>query len=103
MMNEIPQFVLLILIAVTNLLMLWMYLAQRAKNFALVKLSSTIIKAISAQRDVNEKQHEINNSLGQNLEILGVHTKLIPPSIAMEAEAFLAWHNKRKEERDKNG
>ena len=97
------EFLIIIWLGVTNVVMLWMWLGQRAKNFALVKLSSTIIQAISAQRDVNEKQHEINNSLGQNLEILGVHTKLIPPSIAMEAEAFLAWHNKRKEERDKNG
>jgi hypothetical protein len=97
------EFLIIIWLGVTNVVMLWMWLGQRAKNFALVKLSSTIIQAISAQRDVNEKQHEINNSLGQNLEILGVHTKLIPPSIAMEAEAFLAWHNKRKNERDKNG
>jgi hypothetical protein len=97
------ELLIIIWLGVTNVVMLWMWLAQRAKNFALVKLSSTIIKAISAQRDLNEKQNEINNSLGQNLEILGVHTKLIPPSIAMQAEAFLAWHNKRKEERDNNG
>jgi hypothetical protein len=97
------ELLIIIWLGVTNVVMLWMWLAQRAKNFALVKLCSTIIKAISAQRDLNEKQNEINNSLGQNLEILGVHTKLIPPSIAMQAEAFLAWHNKRKEERDNNG
>jgi len=97
------EFILIIWLGVTNALMLWMWLGQRSKNLALLKLSTTIIKAISAQREINEKQGDINNSLGQNLEILGVHTKLIPPSIAMEVEAFLAWHNKRKEERDKNG
>jgi hypothetical protein len=100
---SMSELILIVWLAISNALMLWIWLAQRSKNMALLRLCTTIIKAISAQRDINGKQHEINNSLGQNLEILGVHTKLIPPSIAMEAEAFLAWHNKRKEERDKNG
>lgn len=74
--------------------------AQRRINKSYNKLLNSIVQTISAQKEINDKQLDINDNLGQNVEILGVHTKLIPPSVAMQAEAFLAWHNKRREEKD---
>lgn len=79
-------------------LALWLKLRHNDKQYE--RLFNTIVKGMQAQREINEQQMDINSSLGQNLEILGVHTKLIPPSIAMQAEAFLAWNNKRKEENE---
>lgn len=74
--------------------------AQRRINKSYNKLLNSIVQTIAAQKEINDKQLDINDNLGQNVEILGVHTKLIPPSVAMQAEAFLAWHNKRREEKD---
>ena len=96
-MNEL---VLMAWLALTNIAFVAFWLLVRSRLNALLHLCETLVKALKAQRHINETQTEINESLGQNLEILGVHTKLIPPSIAMQAEAFLAWYNKRKEERD---
>lgn len=57
-------------------------------------------RALIAQRDVNESQHSINSQIAQNLELLGVHTKLIKPTVAMQAEAFLAWQNRKDNEQN---
>lgn len=94
------EFVLMAWLALTNIALVAFWLLVRSRLTSLLHLCETLVKALKAQRHINETQTEINESLGQNLEILGVHTKLIPPSIAMQAEAFLAWYNKRKEERD---
>lgn len=69
---------------------------QRKVNRKYHKLFNTIVESIRIQQGINDKQAEINEMLGKNLEILGVHTKLIPPSVTMQAEAFLRWHNERK-------
>jgi len=71
---------------------------QRRVNRKYHKLFNTIVKSITLQQGINDKQAEINEMLGKNLEILGVHTKLIPPSVTMQAEAFLRWHNEKKED-----
>ena len=92
--------ILIIWLGVTNIAFVVFFLMVRSRFAALLYLCETLVKAIRAQRQINETQTEINDNIGQNLEILGVHTKLIPPSIAMQAEAFLAWYNKRKEEKD---
>jgi Asp-tRNA(Asn)/Glu-tRNA(Gln) amidotransferase C subunit len=64
------------------------HLAQALTNLAEVAVE---------QQKVNEAQGQMNSIINQNLEILGVHTKLIEPDIAYEASAFLAWvNNKRK-------
>lgn len=73
-------------------------LSRRMKLWDVV--FTNVLKTITAQKEINEKQHDINNALGSNLEILGVHTKLIPPSVAMEAEAFLRWVNEKRENKD---
>lgn len=67
----------------------------------LLKLSKISLDVSGEQQKLNMRQQEINTMLEANIEILGVHTKLIKPSVAMEAQAFLQWHNRRKEE--KNG
>jgi hypothetical protein len=71
---------------------------QRKINRKYHKLFNTIVESITMQQGINSKQADINELLGKNLEIVGVHTKLIPPSVTMQAEAFLRWHNERKEE-----
>ena len=91
---------MIVWLGITNILFIGFFVLVRGRLNALLHLCETLVKALQAQRHINEQQTEINENIGQNLEILGVHTKLIPPSIAMQAEAFLAWYNKRKEERD---
>jgi hypothetical protein len=71
---------------------------QRQINQKYHKLFNSIVQGITIQQGVNDKQSEINELMGKNLEILGVHTKLIPPSVTMQAEAFLRWHNDKKED-----
>jgi hypothetical protein len=65
--------------------------------YHLTKAVSNLAEVAQEQQKVNEAQGQVNNIMNQNLEILGVHTKLIEPDIAYEASAFLAWvNNKRK-------
>jgi hypothetical protein len=71
---------------------------QRKINRKYHKLFNTIVESITMQQGINDKQANINELLGKNLEILGVHTKLIAPSVTMQAEAFLRWHNDKKED-----
>jgi len=73
---------------------------QKVVNKKSERLFNTIVESITIQQGINDKQANVNELLGKNLEILGVHTKLIKPSVTMEAEAFLRWHNERKEEKD---
>lgn len=94
------EMLLIIWLGVSNIAFLAFFFMVRSRFAALLHLSEVLVKALKAQRHINEAQTEINENIGQNLEMLGVHTKLIPPTIAMQAEAFLAWYNKRKEERD---
>jgi hypothetical protein len=55
-------------------------------------------KVFDEQHKINQSQQQYNEAVSTNLEILGIHTKLIEPDIAYEASAFLAWYNKRKKE-----
>tara|TARA_R110000822_G_scaffold272480_2_gene395029 strand:- start:454 stop:753 length:300 start_codon:yes stop_codon:yes gene_type:complete len=73
---------------------------QRQVNKKSHRLFDSIVKSITIQQGINDKQSEVNEMLGKNQEILGVHTRLIPPSVTMEAEAFLRWHNEKKEDKD---
>ena len=94
------EMVLIAWLGFTNIAFVIFFLMVRSRFAALLHLCEVLVKGLKAQRHINEAQTEINDSIGHNLELLGVHTKLIPPSIAMQAEAFLAWYNKRKDERD---
>ena len=73
------------------------------KNILLVvNLLANFVKLSDEQNKINKSQKQLNDAIATNLEILGVHTKLIEPDIAYEASAFLAWvNNKRK--RENNG
>jgi hypothetical protein len=93
------ELILIIWLGMTNIVTLWFWFATTRKFAALMRLCENLVQALQAQRHINDQQSNINESLSENLEILGVHTKLIPPSIAMQAEAFLAWYNKRKGEK----
>ena len=57
------------------------------------------IKSIGEHSKIHESQNEVNEIVGRYLEVLAVHTKLIKPTIGFEAEQFLAWINKKKEEK----
>jgi phage regulator Rha-like protein len=75
--------------------------AKVARAFSLlVKALENLLKALSDQASINEAQQQMNTDIATNLEILGVHTRLIKPSIGFEATQFLAWHNKQKEQRE---
>lgn len=76
------------------------------KIINLVKALASLMMALQnlasvaeEQTKVNIGQQAVNDLIGQNLEILGVHTRLIEPTIAYEASAFLSWYNKKKEEK----
>lgn len=74
------------------------YFFKKDKDYRAI--FSAIVQTTTAQKNINDSQYSINNTLATNLEILGVHTKLIPPSVSMQAESFLRWHNERKENND---
>lgn len=85
------------------LLALWV-LHLNTKIINLVKALASLMMALQnlanvaeEQTKVNIGQQAVNDLIGQNLEILGVHTRLIEPTIAYEASSFLAWYNKKKE------
>jgi hypothetical protein len=79
----------------------WLYrkIKMTAKAMGSLMIALTkILDALTEQGKVNEMQARVNNEIGTSLEMLGVHTKLIKPSIGFEAERFLNFYNKRKEE-----
>jgi hypothetical protein len=70
----------------------------RKGALGLVQILSNITNLIDEQSKINKAQQGLNDAVSTNLEILGVHTKLIEPDIAYEASAFLAWFNNKKKE-----
>ena len=77
------------------------YTRIRMLNQALthhLKATHNIIQSMQMQTDINLSQQQMNEIINTNLEILGVHTNLIKPSIGYEATQFLAWYNARKKE-----
>jgi len=80
---------------------IWIHIQfHKLRNGALdlLTLLSNMAKVFDEQGKINKSQQQYNEAVSTNLEILGVHTKLIEPDIAYEASAFLAWYNKRKKE-----
>jgi predicted Holliday junction resolvase-like endonuclease len=63
-----------------------------------LKATYNLLETVQMQSDINISQQKMNEIINTNLEILGVHTNLIKPSIGYEASQFLAWYNKRKKE-----
>jgi hypothetical protein len=70
----------------------------RSGALDLLTLLGNMAKVFDEQHKINQSQQQYNEAVSTNLEILGIHTKLIEPDIAYEASAFLAWYNKRKKE-----
>lgn len=66
-------------------------------NAATLQAVTHVINASGEQAKINQAQHDLNQLIGHNLEVLGVHTRLIKPSVGFEAEQFLSWYNKKKE------
>lgn len=66
----------------------------------LTKTIESMVLTIGEHQKLFRSQHEMNEMIAKHLEVLGVHTKLLKPTIGYEAEAYLAWINKKKEERD---
>lgn len=66
----------------------------------LTKTIEVIVSTIGEHQRLFHSQHEMNEMIAKHLEVLGVHTKLLKPSIGYEAEAYLAWINKKKEEKE---
>lgn len=87
----------------TLLLAAWIiHLTRKINNLmhgfaSLIVAMQNLAQVAEEQQKVNLSQQSLNDVIGQNLEILGVHTRLIEPTIAYEASAFLAWWNKKKE------
>lgn len=78
-----------------------LYLRLRKLNLALghsLKATMNILETVQMQSEINISQQQMNEIINTNLEILGVHTNLIKPSIGYEATQFLAWYNNRKRE-----
>jgi hypothetical protein len=79
----------------------WLHRAldkTRKGALGLVQILTNITNLIEEQSKINHSQQQLNDAVSTNLEILGVHTKLIQPDIAYEASAFLAWFNNKKKE-----
>jgi uncharacterized protein with HEPN domain len=74
----------------------------RKSVLMVVNLVANFLKLTDEQHKINKSQKQLNEAIANNLEILGVHTKLIEPDIAYEASAFLAWIN-HKRKREDNG
>lgn len=72
--------------------------STRKGALGLVQILNNMTNLIEEQSKINRAQQQLNDAVSTNLEILGVHTKLIEPDIAYEASAFLAWFNNKKKE-----
>lgn len=88
-------------LVILSVYVMWLHLEfhkLRSGALDLLTLLSNMAKVFDEQHKINQSQQQYNEAVSTNLEILGIHTKLIEPDIAYEASAFLAWYNKRKKE-----
>lgn len=99
-MNQMITEVALLALGIGQLIgLLWMGLWRRRQRLLfgeLMKLSKLLVEHNKKQIKLNSVQDTINHQVMSNIEILGVHAKLIEPSVGLEAEAFLQQYNKRK-------
>jgi hypothetical protein len=76
---------------------LWRKVVSLAKALAMALQGlNNVLLALSELSGALEAQNGLNQEVNRNLEILGVHTKLLRPSIGFEAESFLANYNRKK-------
>lgn len=107
MMIEIALLVLLFINVI-----LFLLIRKQRKDFlaanritlkAMDEMVTTLVNVISTvgeHQKVFSSQQQLNEVFVKHFEVLGIHTKLIKPSVGYEAEAYLAWYNKKKEEKD---
>jgi hypothetical protein len=99
MMSELLLTLSLIVSGALGLLVLslWRKVLSLGKALAMaLKGLNNVLLALSELSGALEAQNGLNQEVNRNLEILGVHTKLLKPSIGFEAESFLANYNKKK-------
>ena len=96
-MSEIALAFAAVSMSVTGYLFWQLYRVRKATNYLIGSLKH-LVYALDEQQNINEAQQQMNENIATNLEILGVHTKLVKPSIGYEASAYLAWLEKKKEE-----
>jgi hypothetical protein len=99
--QRMTELLLSLAVAVLAVYVIWLHREfHKLRNGALdlLTLLGNMAKVFDEQGKINKSQQQYNEAVSTNLEILGVHTKLIEPDIAYEASAFLAWYNKRKRE-----
>lgn len=76
---------------------LWRKVVSLAKALGMaLKGLNNVLMALSELSGALEAQNGLNQEVNRNLEILGVHTKLLKPTIGFEAESFLANYNNKK-------
>jgi hypothetical protein len=99
MMSELLLALSLIMSGALSILVvsLWRKVVSLAKALAMALQGlNNVLLALSELSGALEAQNGLNHEVNRNLEILGVHTKLLRPSIGFEAESFLANYNKKK-------
>ena len=92
---------LIVYVGTTGLLFRALLTERKERKANVLFLADSLKQAyelMGKQSGLNMNQARLNSEIANNLEILGVHTQLIEPSIGFEATAFLAWHNNTKEE-----
>lgn len=83
-------------------LVLWARVVKLSKSVMMIlQAANNMMKALQELSAALEAQNGLNQEVNRNLEILGVHTKLLKPTIGFEAESFLANYNRKK--REENG
>jgi hypothetical protein len=95
------EILLSLALVVVSVYVMWLHREfhkLRTGALDLLTLLGNMAKVFDEQHKINQSQQQYNEAVSTNLEILGIHTKLIEPDIAYEASAFLAWYNKRKKE-----
>ena len=83
-------------------LVLWKRVIKLSKSVMMIlQAANNMMKALQDLSAALEAQNGLNQEVNRNLEILGVHTRLLKPTIGFEAESFLANYNRKK--REENG
>lgn len=99
-MNQMITEIALLTLGIGQLIgLIWMGLWRRRQRLLfgeLMKLSKILVEHNKKQVELNTIQDTINTQVMTNIEILGVHAKLIEPSVGLQAEVFLQQYNKRK-------
>lgn len=81
---------------------LWKRVVKLSKSVMMIlQAANNMMKALQELSAALEAQNGLNQEVNRSLEILGVHTRLLKPTIGFEAESFLANYNRKK--REENG